>query len=403
MASVTCSDIQDTITTENPSPAPQEVTKTGRPSRNYRLPKRFRDIIPEPTPVLPPPDVTIEAGSNTTRVRHVHLILPDRFVTKPNSFGIWRDYPRRPSYDPDASLSLEDLAVRPPSIPRTDPLVQEDRNSSYPQHWPFANQTVHRVMQWLNNGNTVKSESQMNEFVKTVIMSPDFTQDHLSGFDAHRENQRLDRALSGTSAQSLFTESTVEILVPSGDKKTRPKPFSVQGLLYRKLVSVISDAFTGSLGHLHHFSPFKLYHVSPLTKEEERIHGEIYTSDAFLKEHQEIQCNGRRPPDDSQCAREKVVAALMFSSDATHLTDFGNSKAWPIYLMLGNLSKYIRSKPNSGAMHHIAYIPSVRLLSGIVQKSCSFILASRFVPGLRFKFSPKMENTEKKYSDPLST
>ena len=59
---------------------------------------------------------------------------------------------------------------------------------------------------------------------------------------------------------------------------------------------------------------------------------------------------------------EKIMAALMFSSDATHLTNFGQAKAWPVYLMLGNLSKYIRAKPNSGAMYHLAYIPSVRTL-----------------------------------------
>ncbi|KAJ3560091.1 hypothetical protein NP233_g11062 [Leucocoprinus birnbaumii] len=41
------------------------------------------------------------------------------------------------------------------------------------------------------------------------------------------------------------------------------------------------------------------------------------------------------------------------------LTEFGNAKAWPIYLMLGNLSKYIQSDVSSGAMHHLAYIPSL--------------------------------------------
>ena len=48
----------------------------------------------------------------------------------------------------------------------------------------------------------------------------------------------------------------------------------------------------------------------------------------------------------------------MFSSDATHLTNFGSAKAWPIYLMLGNLSKYFRAQPNLGALYHLAYIPS---------------------------------------------
>jgi hypothetical protein len=50
----------------------------------------------------------------------------------------------------------------------------------------------------------------------------------------------------------------------------------------------------------------------------------------------------------------------MFWSDATLLAQFGTMKLWPIYLMLGNLSKYIRAKMDSGACHHVAYIPSVR-------------------------------------------
>ena len=214
-------------------------------------------------------------------------------------------------------------------------------------------------MQWLNNGYTSKSEAQINELVNEVILAPDFAQDHLTGFDAHRENIRLDNALATSSFQRQFTESTVNVLVPSGSIGTPPKPFAVRGLLHRKLTTVISEAFTGPLSHLFHFSPFKLYHKSPITKTVERIYGEIYTSDAFLVEHENVQRRGLLPPDDLDCKRERTVAALMFSSDATHLTNFGSAKAWPVYLMLGNLSKYIRARPNSGAMYHLAYIPSV--------------------------------------------
>ena len=146
-----------------------------------------------------------------------------------------------------------------------------------------------------------------------------------------------------------------------------PRTFSVPGLLHRKLTTVISDAFTGPLSHLFHFSPFKLYHKSPITNKEERVFGEIYTSDAFLGEHEKVQRNSLLPPDNPDCKREKIVAALMFSSDATHLAQFGNAKAWPIYLMLGNLSKYIRAQPNSGGMYHLAYIPSVSSSTSIFQ------------------------------------
>jgi len=49
----------------------------------------------------------------------------------------------------------------------------------------------------------------------------------------------------------------------------------------------------------------------------------------------------------------------MLWSDSTHLTSFGNTSLWPIYLYLGSLSKYTRAKPTSFAAHHLAYIPKV--------------------------------------------
>ena len=217
-------------------------------------------------------------------------------------------------------------------------------------------------MQWLNNGQTMKSEAETTKFVHNVILSPTFNADDLAGFDAHRENQRLDKALLQESAlRSQFTESSVDILVPSGESNSEGRTFRVPGLLHRKLTSIIQEAFEGPLAHLYHYSPFKLFQKSPISGKEERVYGEIFTSDAFLEESESVQRHGLVPPEDPGCKREKVVAALMVSSDATMLTQFGVAKGWPIYLMFGNLSKYIRAQPSSGAMHHLAYIPSVSL------------------------------------------
>ena len=233
--------------------------------------------------------------------------------------------------------------------------------SARPTYWPFPNPTIHGVMKWLNNGKTVKSEAEMTHFVRDVILSPEFEAVDLIGFDAHRENLRLDTALSKDALRSQFNESTVEILVSSRDIGIPPHPFSVPGLLHRNLTSVIQEAFTGSLSHLLHFSPYKLFHKSPITGEDERVYGEIYTSDAFLKETETVRRHGQLPPDDPGCVREKVVAAVMFASDATQLTQFGDTKAWPVYFMPGNLSKYVRAKPDSGGLVHLAYIPAVSI------------------------------------------
>jgi len=54
-----------------------------------------------------------------------------------------------------------------------------------------------------------------------------------------------------------------------------------------------------------------------------------------------------------------VIAPIMVSSDATHLTNFGSASLWPIYLYLGSQSKYTHAKPMSFAAHHLAYVPKV--------------------------------------------
>jgi hypothetical protein len=255
-------------------PTPQ-LTQSGRPRRQYQLPKRFHDNLPEPE--APLPAETEPAGSGTAaRITRVILIVRNRLVTALNSFGLWRDYPERPSFDPDSNLTL-------------------------------------------------------------------------------------DKSLSKDMLHSQFQESTVEILVPSGDVNIPPRLFPVSGLLHRNLTSAIRDAFTGPLSHLLHFSPYKLFHKSPITREAERVYGEIYTSDAFLNETEQVRRHGQLPPEDPGCVREKVVAAVMFASDATQLTQFGDTKAWPIYFMLGNLSKYVRAKPDSGRLFHLAYIPVVSI------------------------------------------
>jgi hypothetical protein len=353
-----------------PPSLPPPLTASGRPYRQRRLPRRFTDNLPEALAPAPTHYESQPEAGVAGPARRVLLIVRDRLVTAANSFGVWRDYPRRPTIDPDGSLSLEELSnshripsklseSSPADLP---PTCSPDHDSKRPFYWPSQNATIWRVMAWLNNGKTNKSEAEATAFVETVIHASDFNKDELIGFNAHRENQRLDKALSRAALKSQFSESSVDILVPSGDLKVPAKTFSVPGLLHRKLTSVIIDAFNDPLSHLLHLSPFKLFCHNPLTKKEERIFGELYTSDKFLAEHEEVQRHGKLPSDDLSCQREKIVAALMISSDATHLTNFGNTKAWPFYLMLGNLSKYFRSLPNSGALHHLAYIPSVSCL-----------------------------------------
>ncbi|TFK17414.1 hypothetical protein FA15DRAFT_661464 [Coprinopsis marcescibilis] len=90
------------------------------------------------------------------------------------------------------------------------------------------------------------------------------------------------------------------------------------------------------------------------------VHGELYTSDAFVEAHRELQLS---PPVEG-CNLEQVIAALMFSSNSTNLTDFGPAKLWPCYMFFGNESKYCRSKPSLHLGEHIAYLDTWEILLG---------------------------------------
>ncbi|KAG1832562.1 hypothetical protein F4604DRAFT_1945993 [Suillus subluteus] len=67
--------------------------------------------------------------------------------------------------------------------------------------------------------------------------------------------------------------------------------------------------------------------------------------------HRELQ----ESPGEAGCDLPRVVVALMFWSDSTHLTTFGNAKLWPLYMYFGNESKYRRCKPTCNLSNHVAY------------------------------------------------
>jgi hypothetical protein len=218
--------------------------------------------------------------------------------------------------------------------------------------------TIWHIMNWLNSGSNMKNEPEVNYLAGRIRDAGGFPGSDLEGFDARRENKRLDAAQMSRPFGDGFQETSLKINVPSGDPDKRPQEFTVPGLHFRSITSVIKAAFESPLADYFHLSPYKLFRMSPITNAVERIYSELYDSDVFIKAHDNLQRHGLLPPDDLGCTREKVIAALMFWSDSTHLTDFGTAKIWPIYLLFGNLSKYIRMRPTSGACHHLAYIPT---------------------------------------------
>lgn len=230
-------------------------------------------------------------------------------------------------------------------------------------------------MQWMWTGSATKSIAEMARLIE-ILQSPDFDKAHLEGFDIHKETARLDASLDfqpGRASDEGWQESDVTIEVPDGEKhsdvSTHPlKTFSFPGLYHRSITAVIKRAFSEDSARDFHYTPFKSIwkpshpissnegaDTDPLPIPEQRIYDEIYSSDAMLEEHAKLQ---NLPPEPG-CKLERVVAALMFWSDSTHLASFGNASLWPLYMFFGNQSKWARCKPRMASCHHIAYFPKV--------------------------------------------
>ena len=328
----------------SPQPPPPQFTQAGRPKRNYRLPARYEDVNPEP---LRPLDEE-EEEQPTAALPRLCLIVRNRLRTATNTFSLLREYLYRPSFDPDSFVREEDLH----RDGGTDTVFIQP-SSPFPVH---RNESVEMLMNWKDSGTSTKSDAEVNRLVNSILLDPNFKLADLKGFNVARENQRSDAAEKESPFFDSFQTADITIEVPSGTRGILPGTFSVPGLVYRKLTAVIQAVFSSPLASHFHLSPFKLFHRSP--SGEERVFSEVFNSDAFIKEHDNVQ-RAPLPPDQPDCKLEKVVVALMIWSDSTHLANFGTAKLWPIYLLFGNISKYIHGQPNSGACQHIAYIPSL--------------------------------------------
>ncbi|KIM51948.1 hypothetical protein SCLCIDRAFT_142232, partial [Scleroderma citrinum Foug A] len=100
-----------------------------------------------------------------------------------------------------------------------------------------------------------------------------------------------------------------------------------------------------------HYKPYELCWQPPHKANDVRVYGELYTSESLLTAHRQLQDS----PPELGCTLPCHIIRLMLWSDATHLTTFGTAKLWPLYVYMGNKSKYMHCKPSSNLCSHVAY------------------------------------------------
>ncbi|KAJ7743219.1 hypothetical protein B0H16DRAFT_1220310, partial [Mycena metata] len=289
-----------------------------------------------------------------------------------NSFGLFREYPSIPTYNPDEMLSPEELAdipggtrantatlpsqLTPFEPPNQSSLPVPEPSSPSVSTGPFKNWSIMALMNWQWTGSQTRSIEQMDKLVG-VLKDPRFAKH----FDIKWETDKFDEYLAtggGSEVRDGWKSASVDISVPDGLRYNSVEAapvFSVPGLFYRPLIKVIKSGIQNVGDRCFHYTPFKQFWSPSPDGPPQRLYDEIYASDAMVEAHTAVQ----KLPPEPNCMLKRVVLALMFWSDSTHLASFGDASLWPLYLFFGNQSKWLRVKPQSNTCHHIAYFPKV--------------------------------------------
>ena len=349
---------------------------------NRGLPLRFRDMLPEPPLPLPPPEI-LEGPARMTQVLVVNTpsapsadtvlsVQPDRSLlcslrkflkTHTNKFGLFRVYytDSVPRHDPEDPYSVENTYL-PREHSDSLPDDPSDLLSTNP-FYPYPNESAMRLGDWYWNQGAQKSRDSFKELLN-IMGDPAFSSSAISQTRWHTINEKLGRNhFDGDLPQWLGQDdgwkcSPVTISVPFHSRAKNPgcKSYTVQGFYHRSLISILREKITDPThAAFFHYEPYEPRWHPPHRNDDVKVHGELFNSAAFLEAHQQLQDS----PPEPGCDLPRVVAALMFWSDSTQLTQFGTAKLWPLYVFFGNESKYRRCQSTNNTCSHAAYFQVV--------------------------------------------
>ena len=366
---------------------------------NRRLPARYRDILPQPPPSitvpalrLPSPESQAPLSAASSGLGVGSTLVPRAlrfFTTLANSFGLSRRYygDRVPTHDPEDAMTLPRLTLTLPVEEHGDSAGHVLERSGASLFYPYPNKSSFLLGDWYWNGGIQKSKESFKNLIK-IVGSPEFRPEDVSSTRWNSINAQLRAGGEEAGPEQLlagpgWTNTAVNIKVPFHKRTAKPEVYDYYAgdMYHRTIISVIREKPSNPQhDELFHYQPYNLLWHHADSPAPINVHGELYTSEAFIQAHRDLQ----ESPPEPECNLERVVVALMFWSDATHLTSFGNAKLWPCYMFFGNESKYRRCKPSCCLCSHVAYFNHVRTSVLSVETSpvntvSSYLTASRIL------------------------
>ncbi|KAF7973280.1 hypothetical protein HWV62_15647 [Athelia sp. TMB] len=290
----------------------------------------------------------------------VHKVLN----TPRNIFGLVRRYfaDKFPTADPDELVTLAELSepVNPLPASYQEPTI-DDSAASFA---PYPNKSSFDIGNYYWNGSQQKTQADFKQLME-ILSSPGFTVSDLCDTNWSQINAAIGEVLPKDDGHpewldedAGWVKDRINISVPFAKGSDKPGHREYKGVhfYHRKIVDVLKERISNPHAGQHfHMTPYKLHWQPTPEHHEVHVQGEMYTSPAFM----EAQAALQNSPPEPGCHLERVVVSLMWWSDVTHLTNFGTAHLWPLYLFLGNDSKYRRCKPSCHLCSHVAYFQTL--------------------------------------------
>lgn len=243
-----------------------------------------------PSPHAPPEDTPADIPNpNSQSSRFLRTVC--------NIFGVVRGFfsNKAPSHDPEEFVTLEQLS---PNVP--------DQNSDLPvptsalQFHPYPNKNSFRLGDWYWNGGTQKSKHDFRDLVD-IIGNPQFNPTDVCHMNWDAINEALGSSADREEGHSKYKwmdedvgwkHTWIKISVPFHNRMATPGvgTYASVDLHHRLLVPVIKERLANPDDAVQfHLEPYELLWKLMKHHKEVKFHGEMYTSEAFINAHHELQ------------------------------------------------------------------------------------------------------------------
>ena len=309
------------------------------------------DMVEGPRAPISPPAILQPDGSSK---------VLSMFEMAWNTFGLWWKYilNKGPKHDPEKHVTLEE------KVDYVDVDAESPTDFS-----PFPNQNLYLLDNWYWNHGAEKSQQSFQDLI-SIVSWPKFKPSDVADIPWHRIDAELtsnplengdNNGTEWMDEDAGWHRNPIHISVPFQNRtdSSGVEEFYFGDLYHHSLVEVIWGKLTSLEHHVwFHYEPFELWWTPSGSLSSTQVHSELYTSPAFLDTYQVVQ----EAPNEPGCNLEKVVFAMMFTSDVTLHTMFGDMKLWPGYLYCSNDSKYCCCCPSSNCCEHVAHFQTISTL-----------------------------------------